>query len=43
MPGIEIGTEAVVGAGSVVTADISAGTIVRGVPARQRAAVAQLG
>lgn len=43
MPGVEIGTEAVVGAGSVVTADISPGMVVRGVPARQRPEVAQLG
>ncbi len=34
MPGVEIGEEAVVGAGAVVTVDVSAGVVVRGVPAR---------
>jgi UDP-2-acetamido-3-amino-2,3-dideoxy-glucuronate N-acetyltransferase len=34
LPGIEIGEEAVVGAGSVVSADVAPGIIVRGVPAR---------
>ena len=36
MPGVEIGEEAVVGAGSVVTADVPAGTLVVGIPARER-------
>jgi acetyltransferase-like isoleucine patch superfamily enzyme len=34
MPGVEIGEEAVVGAGAVVTADVAAGAVVRGIPAR---------
>jgi UDP-2-acetamido-3-amino-2,3-dideoxy-glucuronate N-acetyltransferase len=34
LPGIEIGEEAFVGAGSVVTRDVAAGTLVMGVPAR---------
>ncbi|HEX3173353.1 MAG TPA: DapH/DapD/GlmU-related protein [Solirubrobacterales bacterium] len=34
MPGIEIGEEAIVGAGAVVTADVPAGAVVRGIPAR---------
>lgn len=34
LPGITIGDEAVVGAGSVVTRDVPAGAIVRGNPAR---------
>ena len=38
MSGIEIGEEAVVGAGAVVTADVEPGATVRGVPARVAAA-----
>ena len=34
MPGVEIGEQAVVGAGAVVTADVAAGAVVRGIPAR---------
>jgi UDP-2-acetamido-3-amino-2,3-dideoxy-glucuronate N-acetyltransferase len=34
LPGIEIGEEAFVGAGSVVTRDVAPGTIVMGVPAK---------
>jgi acetyltransferase-like isoleucine patch superfamily enzyme len=34
LPGIEIGEEAFVGAGSVVTRDVAPGTLVMGVPAR---------
>ena len=34
LPGVEIGEEAVVGAGAVVTKDVSAGAVVVGVPAR---------
>ncbi len=34
LPGITIGTGSIVAAGSVVTKDVSAGTIVAGVPAR---------
>jgi acetyltransferase-like isoleucine patch superfamily enzyme len=35
-PGIEIGEEAFVAAGAVVTSDVRAGAVVMGVPARQR-------
>ena len=34
LPGIEIGEEAFVGAGSVVTRDVAPGTLVMGAPAR---------
>jgi UDP-2-acetamido-3-amino-2,3-dideoxy-glucuronate N-acetyltransferase len=34
LPGIEIGEEAVVGAGSLVTRDVPAGTLAMGSPAR---------
>jgi acetyltransferase-like isoleucine patch superfamily enzyme len=34
LPGVEIGEEAVVGAGAVVTADVPAAAVVRGIPAR---------
>jgi acetyltransferase-like isoleucine patch superfamily enzyme len=34
LPGVEIGEEAVVGAGAVVTLDVPAGAVVRGIPAR---------
>jgi acetyltransferase-like isoleucine patch superfamily enzyme len=34
LPGVEIGADAVVGAGSVVTSSVPAGTVVMGVPAR---------
>jgi acetyltransferase-like isoleucine patch superfamily enzyme len=34
MPGVEIGEGAIVGAGAVVTADVGAGELVRGMPAR---------
>jgi len=35
LPGVTIGDDAVVGAGSIVTADVPAATIVAGVPARK--------
>jgi acetyltransferase-like isoleucine patch superfamily enzyme len=47
LSGVEIGEEAIVGAGAIVTADVAPGTTVRGIPAREAAAaladVAQLG
>jgi UDP-2-acetamido-3-amino-2,3-dideoxy-glucuronate N-acetyltransferase len=35
LPGVEIGEEAVVGAGAVVLGDVAPGARVRGVPARE--------
>lgn len=35
LPGIEIGEEAIVGAGAVVTEDVPPGAVVTGIPARQ--------
>jgi len=37
LPGVEIGEEAVVGAGAVVTAYVPPGAVVSGIPARQKA------
>jgi acetyltransferase-like isoleucine patch superfamily enzyme len=42
MPGVTIGPNAVVGAGSVVTKDVAPGTVVGGVPARQIGTVDEL-
>jgi acetyltransferase-like isoleucine patch superfamily enzyme len=41
LPGVEVGEDAVVGAGSVVTASVPARTVARGVPARVVAAAPQ--
>lgn len=42
LPGVRIGTGSLVGAGSVVTRDVGAGTVVAGSPARQVKQVADL-
>jgi acetyltransferase-like isoleucine patch superfamily enzyme len=42
MPGVEVGAEAIVGAGALVTADVPGGAIVRGIPARSAAALAEI-
>jgi acetyltransferase-like isoleucine patch superfamily enzyme len=42
LPGVKIGARALVGAGSVVTKDVEADTVVAGNPARLRRAVADL-
>jgi len=34
LPGVKIGEKAIIGAGSVVTKDVAAGTIVAGNPAK---------
>jgi acetyltransferase-like isoleucine patch superfamily enzyme len=43
LPGLEIGEEAVVGAGAVVTTDVAPGSVVVGMPAREKAALAAAG
>jgi UDP-2-acetamido-3-amino-2,3-dideoxy-glucuronate N-acetyltransferase len=43
LPGLEVGEEAVVGAGAVVTTDVAPGSVVVGIPAKARAALATTG